>query len=215
MNQQSGVSIEMNSEPEQQMEVQPPANDETLVIEPEAAEPAELPLEPQPDVAALNEELAQATRRADENWDKLLRLQAEMDNLRRRTEKDLDNARKFALERFVKELLPVIDSLELGIQASTGDSPEVVKLREGSELTLRQLAAVLERFNVQVVDPQGEKFNPDRHQAMAVDPSAPGEANTVVKVFQKGYLLNDRLLRPAMVVIAQGGVEPPHVDEQA
>ncbi|BBL71080.1 nucleotide exchange factor GrpE [Methylogaea oryzae] len=201
----------MNSESEQQVEVITAAEEENTVID--AA--AEAPAEAQTDVAALTEELAQANRRADENWDKLLRLQAEMENLRRRTEKDLDSTRKFALERFAKELLPVIDSLELGIQASTSDNPEVVKLREGSELTLKQLTAVLERFNVLVVDPQGEKFNPELHQAMAVDPSAPGEANTVVKVFQKGYVLNDRLLRPAMVVIAQGGVEAPRVDEEA
>ncbi|QFY42610.1 nucleotide exchange factor GrpE [Candidatus Methylospira mobilis] len=152
---------------------------------------------------ALAEKLAAAQHAAAENWDKLLRVQAEMDNLRRRTEKDLQNAHKYALEKFARELLAVVDSLELGIQAATGDSPEVAKLREGSDLTLKQLLGALEKFGVAQIDPHGQKFNPELHQAMAVEPSAEAEPNTVVKVFQKGYQLNDRLLRPAMVVIAQ------------
>jgi len=152
---------------------------------------------------AQAEKLATAQREAADNWDKLLRVQAEMDNLRRRTEKDLQNAHKYALEKFARELLAVVDSLELGIQAATGDAPEVAKLREGSDLTLKQLLGALEKFGVTQIDPQGQKFNPELHQAMAVEPSAEAEPNTVVKVFQKGYQLNDRLLRPAMVVIAQ------------
>jgi molecular chaperone GrpE len=144
-----------------------------------------------------------------------MRTQAEMENLRRRSEKELQNAHKYALEKFAKELLLVVDSLELGIQAAAGDSPEVAKLREGSELTLKQFRAVLEKFNIQPVDPLGQKFNPELHQAMAMEPSASAEPNTVVKVFQKGYVLNDRLLRPAMVVIAQAMAEQPRVDEKA
>lgn len=205
----------MNTEAEQQA-ISNPADDlESAAVAVEGEVLEEVAQAAPADAATLQEELAQANRRADDNWDKLLRLQAEMDNLRRRNERDLDSTRKFALERFAKDLLPVLDSLELGIQASSGDSPEVAKLREGSELTLKQFVCVLERFNVLVVDPLGEKFNPELHQAMAVDPAAPGEANTVVKVFQKGFRLNDRLLRPAMVVLAQGGVAPAHVDEQA
>lgn len=163
----------------------------------------------------LAADLAQARMSAEENWDKLVRMQAEMENLRRRTEKDLQNAHKYALEKFAKELLVVLDSLELGIQAATGDAPEVAKLREGNELTLKQFRSVLEKFNIVAVEPLGQKFNPDVHQAMAMEPSATAEPNTVVKVFQKGYVLNDRLLRPAMVVIAQAVAEPPHVDEKA
>lgn len=153
--------------------------------------------------AESSETLAAAQRAASENWDKLLRVQAEMDNLRRRTEKDLQNAHKYSLEKFARELLPVVDSLELGIQAATADVPEVSKLREGSDLTLKQLLATLEKFGVLQIDPQGQKFSPDLHQAISVEPSAEVEPNTIVKVFQKGYQLNDRLLRPAMVVIAQ------------
>jgi molecular chaperone GrpE len=138
-----------------------------------------------------------------------------MENLRRRTEKEVTDSRKFALERFAKELLVVLDSLELGVQAAVGDSPEVAKLREGNELTLKQFLAVLDKFNVQPVDPQGQRFNPELHQAMAMQPTDEAEPNTVVKVFQKGYVLNDRLLRPAMVVIAQAVNQAPHLDETA
>ncbi|HUL10981.1 MAG TPA: nucleotide exchange factor GrpE [Methylococcaceae bacterium] len=171
-------------------------------------------VEPTP-IEQLAEQLVAATRKAEENWDKFIRTQAEMENLRRRSEKELQNAHKYALEKFAKELLLVVDSLELGIQAAVGDSPEVVKLREGSELTLKQFCAVLEKFNIRPVDPLGQKFNPELHQAMAMEPSTSAEPNTIVKVFQKGYMLNDRLLRPAMVVIAQAAAEQPRVDEKA
>ena len=126
-----------------------------------------------------------------------------MENIKRRTQKDLENAHKFALERFAKELLQVIDSLELGIQASAGDNPEVVKLREGSELTLKQLQAVFTKFNIEIVDPVGQPFNPELHQAMTQQPSAEVPPNTVTAVFQKGYTLNGRLIRPAMVVVSK------------
>ncbi len=171
-------------------------------------------VEPTP-IEQLAEQLTEATRRADENWDKFLRTQAELENLRRRSEKDLQNANKYALERFAKELLSVVDSLELGLQAAVGETSDVAKLREGMELTLKQLSSVLEKFGIRAVDPKGEKFNPDLHQAMAMQPTADMEPNTVVKVFQRGYLLHDRLLRPAMVVIAQAAEESTHIDEQA
>ena len=101
------------------------------------------------------------------------------------------------------ELLVVLDSLELGIQAAVGDAPEVVKLREGSELTLKQFLAVLEKFNVQPIEALGAKFDPTLHQAMTMEENDEAEPNTVVKVFQKGYTINERLLRPSMVVIAK------------
>jgi len=179
-----------------------------------SAETEEEGMEPTP-IEQLAEQLVTATRKAEENWDKFIRMQAEMENLRRRSEKELQNAHKYALEKFAKELLLVVDSLELGIQAASGDSPEIAKLREGNELTLKQFRAVLEKFNIQPVDPLGQKFNPELHQAMAMEPSASAEPNTVVKVFQKGYVLNDRLLRPAMVVIAQSMAEQPRVDKKA
>lgn len=174
--------------------------------------------EPAGDAAGSAEEIAQqledARREARENWDKLLRLQAEMDNLRRRTEKELQNAHKFALDKFARELLPVVDSLELGIQAAGSDGADVSRLVEGGELTLQQFMSVLEKFEIRVLDPVGEPFNPEMHQAMAMEPSEEYDANTVIKVFQKGYQLNERLIRPAMVVVSQSA-KPVKIDEQA
>jgi len=149
------------------------------------------------------EALANAEQKAQENWDKVLRTQADLENIKRRSEKDLQNAHKFGIEKFARELLPVADSLELGLSVETAGSPEVQKLREGMELTLKQLLSSLEKFNVVQVNPEGEKFNPEWHQAMAMQPTDEAEPNTVLKVYQKGYLLSDRLLRPAMVVVAQ------------
>lgn len=151
----------------------------------------------------LQKQLKQAQKKAEENWDKAVRAQAEMENLKRRTLKDLENAHKFGLEKFAKELLSVIDSLELGIHASTSDAPEVVALKEGSELTIKQFESVFAKFNIEAIDPIGEIFNPELHQAMTMQPSAEVEPNTVINVFQKGYVLNGRLIRPAMVVVSQ------------
>lgn len=178
-------------------------------IEEAGLEPVAVPL------AQLEQQLAEALKKAEDSHDRMLRIQAEMDNLRRRTEKEVQDARKFALERFAKELLVVPDSLELGIQAATSELPEVAKLREGSELTLKQLLSVLEKFNVRPVDAMGQKFDPAVHQAMSMEPRTDVEPNTVVRVFQKGYTLNERLLRPAMVVIAQAVQNAVHLDEQA
>lgn len=170
-------------------------------------------------VEELSQKLEEAEQKATENWDKVLRIQAEMENLKRRTQKDLENAHKFALENFAKELLTVVDSLELGLQAAIGDSPEVQKFREGSELTLKQFEAVFSKFNIEVVNPLGQSFDPELHQAMAMQPSADAEPNSVINVFQKGYVLNGRLLRPAMVVVAKADDNPPQetpkIDEQA
>jgi len=151
----------------------------------------------------LHKQLKQAEKKAEENWDKALRVQAEMENLKRRTQKDLENAHKYGLEKFAKELLSVIDSLELGIQASTSDNPEVIALKQGSELTIKQFESVFAKFNVEAIDPVGQAFNPELHQAMTMQPSADVEPNTVLNVFQKGYILNGRLIRPAMVVVSQ------------
>lgn len=159
--------------------------------------------EPVPSVDQATAQLAFALQKAEEYRDQALRTQADMENLRRRTEKEIQDARKFALERFAKDLLVVVDSLELGIQAAVGDAPEVVKHREGSELTLKQFLQVLEKYNVRPIDALGQKFDPALHQAMTMEQTDEFEPNTVTKVFQKGYTLNDRLLRPAMVVIAK------------
>lgn len=153
----------------------------------------------------LESDLETAREEAKGNWEKLLRSQAELENLRRRSKRELEDSHKFAVEKFSRELLPVLDSLELGIQAASPDETnhEVVKLREGNELILQQLTSVFEKFNIEVVDPVGETFNPEFHQAMAMEACDEAEPNTVVRVFQKGYLLNQRLIRAAMVVVAK------------
>jgi molecular chaperone GrpE len=147
--------------------------------------------------------LAAAEQKAQDNWDKALRIQAEMENMKRRTQKDLEDAHKFTLTGFAKELLPVLDSLLLGLQAATGDSDEVKKFREGSELTVKQLEAAFNKYNIVTIDPMGLPFNAEQHQAMVMQVVEGAEPNTVVNVFQKGYMLNGRLLRPAMVVVAK------------
>ena len=139
-------------------------------------------------VASIEDELAEARREARLNMDRALRAHAELENVRRRLERDLQNAHKFALERFVSELLPVKDSLELGLAASSekGASDQA-----------------MEKFGVKVVDPAGEPFDPEFHQAMTMQESDTAEPGTVLTVVQKGCLLNERLVRPAMVVVAK------------
>ncbi len=166
----------------------------------------------------LRQQLAQARQQAADNLDKTIRTLAEMENLKKRVQKDLDDERKYGLTRFAKELLSVLDSLELGIQAASGDSPEVVKLREGSELTIKQFESVFAKFNIETVDPIGQAFNPELHQAMVMQPSSTVEPGHILAVFQKGYTLNGRLLRPAMVVVAKAEDKPADnakIDEQA
>lgn len=183
----------------------------------ETGESESIPEEDTVSVDEFVEQLELATQKAEENWEKLLRVQADMDNLRRRTTKDIENAHKFGLEKFVRELLPVLDSLELGIQAGVGDSPEAAKWREGSELTLKLFHTVFEKMNIVPVDPVGEMFNPEKHQAMSMQATADAEPNTIVNVVQKGYLLNERLMRPAMVIVAQALDQDTSakIDEQA
>jgi molecular chaperone GrpE len=194
-------------------ESQVKAENETVV------EPHTELAEHEPTVEELQQALIQAEQKAQENWDKAVRAQAEMENLKRRTQKDLEDAHKFALTGFAKELLPVLDSLVLGLQAATGDSEEVKKFREGSELTIKQFESVFEKFKIETVDPIGQPFNAELHQAMAMQEVEGAEPNTVVNVFQKGYTLNGRLLRPAMVLVAKAPekkpTDTPSIDEQA
>ena len=174
----------------------------------EAMPSASEPHQPSPEVQALQAELDQAHAKFEETWQMYLQARADVDNIRRRSERELAKAHKFALEEFVKALLPVKDSLEMGLNASSQQA-DVVQLTEGVELTLKMLASVLEKFGVQEVNPQGEKFNPDLHEAMAMQPNNDVPANTVLHVVQKGYLLNTRLVRPAMVMVAKGAENSP------
>lgn len=162
------------------------------------ADPAML----QQEIDTLSDKLAVAESRAEENWNRFLGAQAEMQNVRKRAERDLQNERKFALEKFLKELLPIKDSLEMGIEE--GRNAETIdKLLEGSELTLKMFASAVEKFGVQEIDPLGQRFDPECHEAMAMQPSDEAEPNTVLQVIRKGYSLNERVLRPAMVIVAR------------
>jgi molecular chaperone GrpE len=153
-------------------------------------------------LAELYNQLQQVQAKAEENWSLYLGARAEVENVRKRSEREIQNAHKFALKEFIDALLPVKDSLENGI-AAANEVVDVNKLREGSELTLKMLGSVLEKFGVQELDPVGARFNPEFHEAMAMQPSDRAEPNTVLYVIQKGYLLNDRLIRPARVIVAQ------------
>ena len=152
----------------------------------------------------LQQQLAEAEAKAKEHWDQLLRVKAEQENLRRRHEREVENAHKYALERFAQDLLPVIDSLEMGAEAAASEGATLEKVREGTELTLKMLLSTMERFGIQAVHPEGEPFNPEYHQAMSMLESPEHAANTVMNVMQKGYTLNERLIRPAMVVVSKG-----------
>lgn len=169
--------------------------------EPEAAaeESSEAVAEASPEVA-----LAEAQAKADENWNRYLRAAAEAENVRKRATRDVENAHKFALENFSRELLAVVDSLEMGLAAA--DKADAETLREGSEATCKLFKTTLERFGVSELDPEGEPFDPEMHEAMSMMPSGKVEPGSVAQVIQKGYALNGRLLRPARVIVA---AEPP------
>lgn len=150
--------------------------------------------------AAVQAELDAAQNELATLREESLRERADLENQRRRVARDVESARRFANERLLGDLLPVIDSLEAGL--GMGDD-SAATLREGMELTLRQLLKMAGDHGLKSVDPVGERFNPDRHQAMSMVPSSEQPADHVLQVFQKGWLLNDRLLRPALVVVAQ------------
>ncbi len=151
----------------------------------------------------LEERLTAAEALADEHWNGRLRLQAELENQRKRALRDVQNARKFGLEPLLNDLLPVIDSLEMGLQASRGENVTVESLREGTEITLNMFSTMLQKHGIAEVNPAGEKFDPEFHQAMSMQEVEGAAPNTVVQVLQKGYTLNERLLRPALVMVAK------------
>ncbi len=153
-------------------------------------------LTPEQVMAKLEEEVASAR-------DAALRAQADAQNVKRRAEQDTEKARKFALEQFARELLPVVDNLERALEATAGQDATVKPIAEGVELTLKSFLDALNKFNIEGVDPQGEPFDPNLHQAMGMVENNEVEPNSVIAVMQKGYILNGRLLRPAMVMVSK------------
>jgi len=160
---------------------------------------------PEKNADSLEAQLEIAQAKATENWDHYLRAKAEMDNLRRRNSKDLEKAHKYGIEKFVTELLPVLDSMVMGLATEDASAES---LREGMILTMNMLEKMMEKLGIEEIDPMNEKFDPAKHQAMTMQPNADVEPNTVIAVMQKGYALNDRLIRPAMVMVSKA------VDEQ-
>jgi len=150
----------------------------------------------------LSEALVKAEEDLARHRDAMLRMQAETENMKKRLIRDLDKSRKFALERIMKDLLQVRDSMERGIQVE-GEALSVDALKQGQELTLKMLGKVMEDHDLKVIDPLGQPFDPEFHQAMTVMPSADVDENTVIEVLQKGFSLHDRLIRPAMVVVSR------------
>jgi molecular chaperone GrpE len=155
------------------------------------------------EAASLRQQLAEAQARAAENWDKALRAVAELENVRRRVEREAAQLQKYALERVLGDLIGVYDSLELALKAVAQETEETRKHLEGLQLTHRQLWQTLERYGVTALDPQGQPFNPELHEAVSTAESAELPPNHVVSVMQKGYRLHERLLRPAMVVVSR------------
>jgi molecular chaperone GrpE len=179
---------------------------ETAMTEQDTAPPPDGAGAPGPDAA---DALAQAQATAQENWNKYLRAVAELDNVRKRTARDVEQARRFGVERLAGELLAAVDSLEMGLEAATGASVE--SLLEGKRATLRLLRAALEKA------PAGQAFDPQLHEALGMQPAPAAEPGSVIAVVQKGYQLNGRLLRPARVIVAAAAeaAAPPTDDVPA
>ncbi|MEN9460300.1 MAG: nucleotide exchange factor GrpE [Pseudomonadota bacterium] len=154
-------------------------------------------------IATLTQQLQAAEHQAESYKDNLLRVRAETENARKRMERDLDNARKFALEKIATELLSVNDSLELGVEAAAKENASLESVQEGMSLTLKQLQNILEKFGILEINPVNQKFDPQFHEAMAMQAVPNVESGTVLFVAQKGYQLNERLLRPARVIVAK------------
>lgn len=152
---------------------------------------------------SVEAQLAKAQDTIKDYWDQMMRLRAEIENNRKRTDRDIENAHKYALKNFIESLLPIIDSMELGQAAALADNATLESIREGYSMTMSMFVQALERHGLQQIDPLGEKFDPQRHQAISMIEAADTESNIVIEVMQKGFALNDRLVRPAMVVVAK------------
>ena len=197
---------EQTQNPEQEVEL----NEEVAQMEAdveaavEAAEQhAEQEQSPEAEIAMLYAELETAKQTIADQKDSVVRAAADVDNIRRRAAQDVEKAHKFALEKFANELLPVIDNLERAIEFSDKENETLKPLLEGIDMTVKSFNDAVAKFGVEIVNPQGEQFNPEFHQAMSIQPSNDVSPNTVLAVMQKGYTLNGRLLRPAMVMVSK------------
>ena len=206
MSEPRDVQSEQNETVDPQTDAQAVDAEQVEVVEgetPEEALAGEVVDETAEKIASLEKALAAVEAKVAEQQDSVLRARAEADNARRRADGEVEKARKFALERFAGELLPVIDNLERGLQMADTENEAIKPMVEGVEMTLKSFVSTIEKFGMTPIDPQGEAFNPELHQAMSMQESADHEPNTVMAVMQKGYELNGRLLRPAMVMVSR------------
>ncbi len=151
----------------------------------------------------IEEQLEKAQATIKDYWEQMMRLRAEIENNRKRAERDVENAHKYALKHFVENLLPIVDSMEMGQVAANADNATLESIREGSELTMSMFIQVMQKSGLEAIDPLGEKFDPEKHQAISMLEVEAAESGSVIEVMQKGFMLNDRLIRPAMVVVAK------------
>jgi len=197
---------EQTQNPEQEVELNEEISKMQADVEAavEAADQhAEQEQSPEAEIAMLYAELEAAKQTIADQKDGVVRAAADVDNIRRRAAQDVEKAHKFALEKFANELLPVIDNLERAIEFSDKENETLKPLLEGIDMTVKSFNDAVAKFGVEIVNPQGEQFNPDFHQAMSIQPSNDVTPNTVLAVMQKGYTLNGRLLRPAMVMVSK------------
>jgi molecular chaperone GrpE len=194
------VEDETDDNQEQELERQEKIGDE---FDAEVAEENGENIEPKEvDVEFLQGQLEKLQEQSKVSLDKVVRAQAEMENLRKRAARDVENAHKYALEKFTNELLPIMDSLELGLSASV-KAKNLDDLCKGMELTLEMFNTVMEKFGITMIEPKGEKFNPELHDAVSMQETDDSNSGIIIEVMQKGYTLNGRLIRPAMVVVAK------------
>lgn len=192
-----------NSEEDGQVDVSVNQEDDSEIEQEESSEPSGLE---HPNYQELEDKLTQAEQKAHENWEKATRALAELENVRRRAEREVANAHKFGVEKLINELLPVIDSLEQALNIDAAEAQQAIaSMKQGIELTLQLFLDVLAKFKVQQIDPVGETFNPECHEAISMQPDETAKPNTVLTVFQKGYLLDERVIRPARVIVAKRG----------
>ena len=196
----------MSDQNPDQDQVENEASSELATEEASVADAQDVPEGEQPvdEMSRLQEQLEAAEAAAGMARDELLRVQAEMQNLRRRTEQDIEKAHKFGQEKFSTELLAVMDNLERSAAAAEASEDEAVQaIKEGVELTLKGFMDCFQRFNIEALDPLGEPFDPQLHQAMSIQESPDAEPNSVIAVMQKGYTLHGRVIRPAMVMVSK------------
>lgn len=179
-------------------EIDPVANSSN-----EAKEGLEAPALDHPSYEALETKLTETEQKLNEYWNEVMRSRAEMENTRKRCETDVVQARKFALTKFAGDLLPIVDSLSHALACEYGDNQFARSIHEGVEMTMNMLLQTFERFGIKQIDPVGAIFDPNLHQAVSTEEVQGMKTNTVVRVLQKGYSLNDRLIRPAMVIVAK------------